>query len=112
LQSLVQRRVFQSPLERIHDHERRVDDWDERLHKTMRSKLHLTRARLEALAGQLESLSPLNVLARGYSLTRTLPGKKVIRSIEQVKVGDAVEVVLADGRLQAMVQSKKAVSEE
>ena len=33
LQGLAERRVFQFPLERLHDQERRIDDWDDRLQR-------------------------------------------------------------------------------
>jgi exodeoxyribonuclease VII large subunit len=108
LQSLLQRRVFVIPLERLREQERRIDDWDDRLQRTLQAHLQQARRRLEALTGRLESLSPLNVLARGYSLTRSVPEKKIVRSIEQTVVGATVEVVLADGRLQAEVQAKEA----
>lgn len=108
LQSLRQRRVFLFPVERLREQERRIDDWDDRLQRTMQAHLQQARRRLEALTGRLESLSPLNVLARGYSLTRTIPEKKVVRSIEQAVVGTMVEIVLADGYLQAEVQAKEA----
>ncbi|MBI3824352.1 MAG: exodeoxyribonuclease VII large subunit [Planctomycetes bacterium] len=107
LQSLLKRRVFQFPLERLHEQEHRVDDREARLQKAMRANLQRERRRLDALAAHLESLSPLNVLARGYSLTRSVPDKKVIRSIEQVSIGDTVEIVLGDGRVQAEVTAKE-----
>jgi exodeoxyribonuclease VII large subunit len=107
LQSLAHRRVFQFPLERLHDQERRIDDWDDRLQRAMRLRVQGARQKLDALAGKLDSLSPLNVLARGYSLTRTVPDRQVVRSIEQIAVGDAVEIVVSDGRLQAVVQTKE-----
>jgi len=108
LQSLLQRRGFVFPLERLREQERRIDDWDDRLQRTLQAHLQQGRRRLEALTGRLESLSPLNVLARGYSLTRSVPEKTIVRSIEQTVVGATVEVVLADGRLQAEVQAKEA----
>jgi len=108
LQLLAQRRVFQFPLERLHDQERQMDDWQERLQRAMQVRLKEGRSRVEALAGQLASLSPLNVLARGYSLTRSIPARQVVRSIQQVEVGQVVEILLPDGRLQAQVQSKQA----
>ncbi len=108
LKSLLQRRVFQFPLERLHDEERRVDDWDARLQRAMALRLQQARQKLQATAAQLESLSPLNVLARGYSLTRTVPGKEVVHSIKQVKAGDVVEIVLADGSIDAKVQATKS----
>jgi exodeoxyribonuclease VII large subunit len=111
LQNLAERRVFQFPLERLHDQERRIDDWDARLRKAVSVHTKYARHRLDALAGKLGSLSPLNVLARGYSLTRTIPGKKVIRNIEQAAVGTKVEIILSDGRLQAEVQAKTGINE-
>jgi exodeoxyribonuclease VII large subunit len=107
LHSLVKRRVFLFPLERLREQERRIDDWDDRLQRAMQAHLQQERRRLEALTGRLDSLSPLNVLARGYSLTRTVPDKKVVRSIGQAVVGATVEIVLADGSLQAEVQAKE-----
>jgi exodeoxyribonuclease VII large subunit len=103
LDHLLKRRVFQYPLERIRNQERRIDDWDERLQRAMRQRAQLAKSKLAALAAQLESLSPLNVLARGYSLTRTLPGKEVVRSVKQLKAGDAVEIVVSDGLVRADV---------
>src|ERR1019366_922007 len=108
----VQRRVFQFPLERLREQERRIDEWDERLRRTMQTHVRHARHRLDALTGKLDSLSPLNVLARGYSLTRSVRDNKVIRSIEQAAVGDEIEIVLANGRLQAKVQGKEATGEE
>jgi exodeoxyribonuclease VII large subunit len=108
LHSLAQRRVFRFPLELLRDQERRLDDFSERLDRVMQLRIQRQKHKLEASAGRLESLSPLNVLARGYSLTRSVPGQRVVKSVEQVKVGDPVEIVLADGRLQAEVKAKDA----
>jgi exonuclease VII large subunit len=46
----------------------------------------------------------LNVLARGYSLTRTEDGSRLVHSATQVKTGERIEVLLADGRLLAAVE--------
>ena len=108
LHSLSQRRVFLAPLDRLRDQDRRLDDWHERLRRVLQYRVQKAQQRVEALAGQLESLSPLNVLGRGYSLTRSITDKQVIRSIEQVEVGQAVEMLLPDGRLEVQVQAKEA----
>jgi len=67
LQSLSQRRVFLAPLDRLRDQERRLDDWHERLRRVLHYRVQKAQQRIEALAGQLESLSPLNVLARAIA---------------------------------------------
>jgi exonuclease VII large subunit len=48
---------------------------------------------------RLEDLSPLKVLARGYSVSRALPDHRLIRSLKDVKIGTEVETILTDGRL-------------
>ncbi len=107
LESLRQRRVFRVPLERLRNEERRLDDCEDRLTRSLQFRLNNAQRRLETLAAKLESLSPLNVLARGYSLTRTVPDKQVIRGVAQANIGDAVEIVLTDGTLRAEVRAKQ-----
>ena len=53
----------------------------------------------------LEALSPLKVLARGYSYTENMSGK-VISSVEDVSVNDGILVTLKDGRITARVEDK------
>ena len=105
---LVQRRAFQFPLERLREMERRLDDWDERLRRVMQVRLQQARAGLEASAAQLETLSPLNVLARGYSLTRLPATQQLVRSVHQVAPGDEVEIIVQDGRLRARIEGSEA----
>jgi exodeoxyribonuclease VII large subunit len=53
--------------------------------------------------GQLETLSPLAVLGRGYSLTRLASGT-IVRSAAQTRAGDAIEILLHRGALGARVE--------
>ncbi len=52
---------------------------------------------------KLNTLSPLAVLNRGYSITRTVPGKKIVRRNDQVKSRQMLEVILAKGALEVTV---------
>lgn len=61
---------------------------------------------LAAAAASVESLSPLAVLSRGYSLSYDEQGS-VVRSIEQVEVGDQLEMRLSDGSVKARVTAKE-----
>jgi len=61
-----------------------------------------SRARFAEAVGRLQSLSPLGVLARSYSVTR-LPSGEVVRSASQVRVGEALEILLHQGALGARV---------
>jgi exodeoxyribonuclease VII large subunit len=102
---LSNRRVFRQPLERPRELERRLDDIDQRLRLAVRRRLELGSAKLAAIAGKLDSLSPLNVLGRGYSLTRTKTDGHVVRSVADVAVGQEVDILIADGQLSARIES-------
>lgn len=112
LLNVTKRRVFCMPLERLRERERDADVWGERLHRAMQRRVQLAHKGVELLAAQLDSLSPLNVLGRGYSLTRTLPDRHVVSNIAQVVVGDAVEIVLDDGTLTARIEDRQARARE
>jgi exodeoxyribonuclease VII large subunit len=104
LNDLGHRRVLAQPLERIRNLERRLDESQERLQRAMRQRLAKTRQDTAAWAGRLESLSPLNVLARGYSLTRREGDEQVIRSAGQVRPGDRLVTLLGQGRITSRVE--------
>jgi len=51
------------------------------------------------LAARLQALSPLAILSRGYSITRSVPGAAVIRDANDVRIGQDLEILLATGAL-------------
>jgi exodeoxyribonuclease VII large subunit len=111
LDALADRRAFRSPLDRIRDLEKRLDELDGRLGRSANIPVERARQRISGLASQLESLSPLNVLARGYSLTRTSNGQ-VISDAAAVSSGDLITTRLAHGELTSRVEQTRPASEE
>jgi exodeoxyribonuclease VII large subunit len=71
------------------------------------NRVKASRHRFDAAVGQLDSLSPLAVLGRGYSLTRLLPSGAIVRSAAQTRPGDAIEILLHQGGLDARVERLK-----
>ena len=63
--------------------------------------------RFDAAVGRLDSLSPLAVLGRGYSLTRLLPSGVIVRGAAQTRPGDAIEILLHRGAVEARVERLK-----
>ncbi|UCF84389.1 MAG: exodeoxyribonuclease VII large subunit [Desulfobacteraceae bacterium] len=61
-------------------------------------------AALSLLEKRLKDLSPLSILKRGYSITRKLPEKMVLRDVSGVNRGDQVQVLLAKGELGCRVE--------
>ncbi len=97
------RRVTERSLERA---QTRIGMCVERL-KT-RPKLILERAqqRIEMNRTSLRLLDPATVLARGWSITRTATGQ-IIRTLDDVSVGDTIETTVAGGRFVSTVEEKK-----
>lgn len=74
----------------------RLDDRFARLDAALRAGLERARVDLRASRGQLEALSPLRVLGRGYSLARTEDGR-VVTSVEGLHAGQRLVTQFADG---------------
>jgi exodeoxyribonuclease VII large subunit len=112
LDDLARRRCFCAPLEPIREQERRVDEWAERLRRAVRQRTDAAQQRLEAMAAQLEGLSPLNVLARGYSLTRREADGAVVRDTLQARPGDRLITHVQRGRIVSRVEEPSESSHE
>ena len=76
---------------------------DAKLRQTVTGRTHRARARLGALAGRLETLSPLAVLARGYAVCWNDERTKAIRDAADVTPGDTIHVTLSRGAIAAKV---------
>lgn len=63
-------------------------------------------SRLETQKARLHALSPTAVLGRGYSITRTIPDKTVVRSSKSVEIGQNLDILLARGSLVCRVGRK------
>ena len=94
------------PFARLAGGRQRLDHLDTKLQGEMARALARPQHRLGALVGRLDSLSPLAVLGRGYSLTRT-PVGEIVRDAAQVAAGGTVEVLLARGQLECRVERTK-----
>lgn len=67
--------------------------------------LHTSRsARLAAISGRLQALSPLSTLSRGYAVAQR-PDGPVVRTVDAVEPGDDLRVRLVDGHVDARVTS-------
>lgn len=78
---------------------------DTALHQAMRDRMVLAQQSSHLLMTRLDALSPLKVLARGYSITSRENGD-VLHSATQVSIGEKVMTRLADGELHLRVESK------
>lgn len=85
---------------------RRFSDDVQLLTRGVRPAIEGRRTRFSGLVAQLDALSPLAVLSRGYALATTAEGR-ILRSAGDVSVGDPVALRLSKGRIKATVTERE-----
>lgn len=110
LEALSGRRAFRRPFAMVQEAEQRFDECEVAARRAMFRKVREGRRRTASLAAQLESLSPLAVLGRGYSLTFTADGR-LVRDATEVQPGDQLRTRLAQGEVTSRVIANSRTSE-
>ncbi|MDR3349288.1 MAG: exodeoxyribonuclease VII large subunit [Acidaminococcales bacterium] len=100
-------RAFKRPETLFAARAQTVDKLREGLRVNMAGKTQKHEQNLRALAGKLDSLSPLAVLARGYSVTTDEKGAP-IKDLCQVACGDMLRTRLCCGEIYSQVRAKNA----
>lgn len=96
-------RLARGGRDRIEQAKDRLARLADRTSLALRHLLENRTHRLAQLAARLEALSPLGVLARGYSLTLKQDGTPVL-DVGQVRPGDQVVSLLASGKIHGRVE--------
>jgi len=90
-------------LGQLRDAHVRLDQLSQRARQAIEQALLGRRHQMARLAASLEALSPLAVLARGYSLTFLADGKTLLRASQDVQTGDLIHTRLAAGQVASRV---------
>lgn len=93
---------YLSPESRLRDNRQILADYDDALRSAMKNKLQQYRHRLGIYLERYQGMSPLAKLNQGYSFVADQDGRG-ITSVEQVKLGDRVEISVTDGVIRAEV---------
>ena len=93
-----------NPIERIRLQRRHLTELWKDLTGWADRRLAVLNGELKAAAGKLDSLSPLAILSRGYSICMRVPGHEIVKESAELVVGDEVQVRLHRGRLHCDVR--------
>lgn len=102
LDGLKNRRVLQSPINYVNEKRLLLDHSAQRLGAAAQRNLAGQKQRFIHLTAKLDALSPLKVLARGYSVVLT-PDGRVVQRAAQVQIGEQVDIKLHQGSFTASV---------
>lgn len=107
LDSILSSHGFRAPLERVRQWQQRLDEVAQRIYLAAKRHVASKDERLATLSGQIESLSPLKVLSRGYSITTIGEPPRLVKDAVQVRPGDTIATRLHHGRLISRVESSQ-----
>ncbi|WP_242143731.1 MULTISPECIES: exodeoxyribonuclease VII large subunit [unclassified Bacillus cereus group] len=94
------------PAQRISQTKIAIETLQKQLRREMQTVLQTKEFAFVRIAKQLEALSPLKVMMRGYGLVYS-EKNQVLKSVKDVSAGDVVSVQLQDGILDCNVSSVK-----
>jgi len=92
---------------RIELYAREVDQIQTEFVHSFQLILDSASSELSNLAGNLDALSPLKVLDRGYSITQKLPKKNIVKDSKKLKKGDEVLISFSKGEAKCTVKETK-----
>jgi exodeoxyribonuclease VII large subunit len=101
-----------SPQMQVNKHIKKLELNNNNLLKNILIFISKQRSLARELEIKLEALNPLAILDRGYSVTRSLPDKRIISNPAQVSLNQEVEILLAGGFLLCGVKGKSNYGEE
>ncbi len=100
--------AMRQPFDRLRRWQQRLDEFAQRLNINITHALNTEREKLSGIAGKLESLSPLNVLKRGYTITTRLEDNKSLREVKGLNKGDKIKTNFSKGSVISTILSTEA----
>jgi len=96
--------MLKSPTDRLLEKQQLLDELFSGLQYNVKHALELAKERSSSLIERLETLSPLSILSRGYSLSILIPQGAILKDVSQIKPGDQLKTVLHKGAFTSLVQ--------
>lgn len=103
LSTLARRRPFTAPEAFFNDKRLLLDGYARDLERSITQNLGQWRSKLSLQAGRLDTLSPLAVLQRGYSIVFAEDGR-IVKGAGEVSRGERIRVKLARGQLGCLIE--------
>jgi len=103
---LTKSRVMRNPLVNLDQYKQFLDYSNSRLERIISNQIAQYQKELQKYAKQLDALSPLAIIQRGYALCKTKGGSYIYKT-SQVELEDELKILLQDGCLECKVLGKE-----
>ena len=90
----------------------RIDDRLAAAHRVLAHTITINAERANGLKLRLDALSPYDTLRRGYAIVQRRDDRSVVSAHTQVDSGDAIDITLTSGRIEAEVLSTERERQE
>jgi len=101
---------YQGPENKINQYYQYIDEFSIRIKLRIKHQIELYEEKIKKDKQRLDSLNPNAVIDRGYSICRKIPDKEIIKRLNQVEIGNEIEVIISDGKMLGKVDKKEAIS--
>ena len=104
LENVASSSTLRQPLDKIYQYRLRLDIIEKGMTKEMRHQFKNKRLNFGQSISKLSALCPLNILKRGYCVSKDLKDK-TIKSVRQIKVGDKIRIQYYDGAAECSIDN-------
>ena len=102
-EGILKRLDYQNPSQKLKRLREEILQLFERMVQQIRHEIAFKKKEVETLISNLNTLGPLEILRRGYSISRKLPEQTILKSAQSLRKDDLIEILLSEGKITARV---------
>ena len=92
-----------SPLSHIKAKRKEIFSIKKNISITSKNILKIKKEKFKGTIKELEALSPLEILARGYSITKIKSSQKIVRDSSELKLGETITSIVANSEIESKI---------
>ena len=104
---LVDKRILSlkqlTPLSQVRSKKKEISLIRKNIDITSNNLLKIKKEKFKGIIKELEALSPLEILARGYSITKIKSSQKIVRDSRELKLGETITSIVANSEIESKI---------
>jgi len=104
LDGIMQRYAFKQPGFLVEQHQQRIDEYTKVLSQGLTHLIEIRQEKTANATGRLKALSPTAILSRGYSITMSSEGGRILKDATKIPKATRIRTKLAKGEIVSKVE--------